>query len=56
MTINQARLNNSTDDELLNLLDEKRYLSPIINELCKRLEVSMQMEEPQHLNKAKSSF
>lgn len=29
---------NYTDDELLRLVDDKRYRSPLIDELCTRLE------------------
>ena len=30
--------NNYTDDELLRLVDDKRHRSPLIDELCARLE------------------
>ena len=34
----QITFTNYTDDELLRLVDDKRYRSPLIDELCTRLE------------------
>lgn len=36
--MNPGLLRNLTDDELLNTLQDKRGQSPLINELCRRLE------------------
>lgn len=45
-----ARLRNYTDAELINSLDEARHLSPVIGELCNRLEACGQHEPASSLN------
>jgi len=43
--INLGTLSNLTNEELLRQLDEVRELSPIISELCKRLEKNNAVEK-----------
>ena len=41
-----GRMASLQDDELLRELEEVRYLSPVIRELCRRLELYVDKPEP----------
>lgn len=45
-----ACLRHYTDGELINSLDRERYLSPVIGELCKRLEAYGTLQPASSLN------
>ena len=38
-----------SDKELLNLIDSKRHQSPLINELCVRLEEYIELDESEEI-------